>query len=124
VENLIIIGVAGFVGANVRYLVSLWAAQQFGQSFPWGTLLINLTGSCLLGVFLGWSGNHLTADPRLRLFIAVGFFGAYTTFSTYATDSMRMLGSGDWLGAVGNILGTNFLCLVGAVTGLALGGRL
>ncbi len=123
-QQLFIIGIAGFIGANVRYWVSGWAAANLGQTFPWGTLIINFTGSCLLAVFLGWAGNRTTLDPRVRLFIAVGFFGAYTTFSTYANESMALLRAGDWLGAAMNILGTNLLCLVGALLGLAVGSRL
>src|SRR5689334_11649962 len=98
-------------------------AQRFGTAFPWGTLLINFSGSLLLAVFLGWAANHVTLDPRVRLLIAVGFFGAYTTFSTYAVDSMTLLQSSDWMGAVGNILGTNLVCILGAILGLAIGSR-
>jgi fluoride exporter len=123
VEQLVIIGIAGFIGANVRYWVSSWAAEHLGQTFPWGTLIINLTGSALLGMFIGWSGNRITLDPRVRLFIAVGFFGAYTTFSTYANESVALLRAGDWIGTLGNILGTNVLCIVGAVLGLAIGSQ-
>jgi CrcB protein len=124
VETLLIIGLGGFIGANLRYLVSGWAAERFGAAFPWGTLLINFSGSCLLAVFIAWAGGHAPLDPRLRLFVAVGFFGAYTTFSTYATESVALLQAGNWLGAVGNILGTNLVCILGAVVGLAVGSRL
>ncbi len=122
-EQLLIIGLAGFIGANVRYWLSGWAAEHFGQAFPWGTLIINFSGSTLLAAFIGWSGNHITLDPRLRLFVAVGFFGAYTTFSTYANESIGLWRTGDWIGALGNILGTNVLCLVGALLGLTIGSR-
>jgi CrcB protein len=124
VETFLIIGLGGFVGANVRYLVSGWAAERFGTAFPWGTLIINVTGSALLGVFIAWMIAHTTVDPRLRLLVAVGFFGAYTTFSTYAVDSITLWQSGNWMSALGNILGTNFLCLVGSLVGLAIGSRL
>jgi fluoride exporter len=123
-ETFLIIGLGGFIGANLRYLVSGWAAERFGTAFPWGTLIINFSGSALLGVFIAWITAHVTLDPRLRLFIAVGFFGAYTTFSTYAVDSIMLLQSGNWTSVLGNILGTNLLCLVGALAGLAIGSRL
>jgi fluoride exporter len=122
-EQLFIIGIAGFIGANVRYWVSGWAAQHLGQAFPWGTLIINFTGSALLAAFIGWSGNRLTLDPRVRLFVAIGFFGAYTTFSTYANESVALLRAGDWIGTLGNILGTNLLCILGALLGLTVGSR-
>jgi len=124
VETLLIIGLGGFVGANLRYVVSVWAAEQFGIAFPWGTLIINFTGSLLLAVFLAWLNNHVTIDPRWRLFIAVGFFGAYTTFSTYAVESVSLLQNSQWVGTLGNILGTNLACIVGAILGLWLGARL
>ena len=60
----------------------------------------------------------------MRLLVAVGFFGAYTTFSTYAVESVILLEAGDWLGGIGNILGTNLVCLLGAVLGLAVGRQL
>jgi CrcB protein len=124
VENLLIIGLGGFIGANLRYMVSTWAVGQFGSAFPWGTLIINFSGSCLLGVFIAWTMAHAPVDPRVRLFIAVGFFGAYTTFSTYANESVTLLQNGDWLGALSNILGTNLVCILGAAVGLAVGSRL
>lgn len=122
-ETLLLIGIGGFIGANVRYMVSNWAAARFGQTFPIGTLLINVTGSCLLGLFLGWAANHITLDPRVRLFVAVGFFGAYTTFSTFANESVALLRAGDWLGTLVNVLGTNVLCIIGALVGLLVGSR-
>lgn len=123
-EAIVIIGIAGFIGANVRYLVSTWAAQSLGSAFPWGTLIINVTGSCLLAVFTAWAGNRTQLDPRVRLFIAVGFFGAYTTFSTYANDSIALLRTGEWLGVLSNVLITNVLCLAGVLIGFFIGSRL
>jgi CrcB protein len=124
VETLILIGLGGFVGANVRYVVSGWVAQQVGSRFPWGTLLVNFTGSLLLALFIAWAASRTTFDARVRLFLAVGFFGAYTTFSTYASESVALLQNGDWIGALGNMLGTNLVCIAGAAAGLAAGSRL
>jgi CrcB protein len=104
--------------------MSLWAAQRLGTAFPWGTLIINFSGSCLLAVFIAWTANHIPLDPRVRLFLAVGFFGAYTTFSTYATESVALWQSGNIIGALGNILGTNLICILGALAGLAVGNQL
>ncbi len=124
IETILVIGLGGFVGANLRYWVAGWIAERLGQTFPWGTLLINLSGSLLLGLFIGWSTQQITVDPRIRMLIAIGFLGAYTTFSTYANESILLLESGDWLGTIGNILGTNLVCLFGAIIGLALGRQL
>lgn len=122
-ETLFYIGMGGFVGANLRYFLSGWIADHFGQAFPWGTLIINVTGSILLGILISWSGNRIEVDPRIRLFLAVGFFGAFTTYSTYANESVALLQSGDWTGALGNVLSTNLLCLIGAMIGVLIGGR-
>jgi CrcB protein len=124
VETFLLIGLGGIIGANLRYWVSLWAADHFGKLFPWGTLIINFSGSCLLAVFSAWAVKHTTLDPRIRLLVAVGFFGAYTTFSTYANESIALLQSGDWIGGLGNVLGTNLLCLFGVIVGLASGSQL
>ncbi len=124
VETLVLIAVGGFIGANARYLLTNWAAASFGNAFPWGTLLINLTGSCLLAIFIAFAARRTTLDPRARLFLAVGFCGAYTTFSTYATDSITLLRAGNWMGGLGDILGTNAICIVGVFIGLAIGSRL
>lgn len=123
-ETMLFIGLGGFAGANARYFVSGWMAAWVSGLFPWGTLAVNLSGSILLGMFISWSGNQVTIDPRLRLFLAVGFFGAYTTFSTYANESVALLQRGDWAGALSSILGTNLLCVIGAFLGVALGSRI
>ena len=123
-ETFLIIGLGAVLGANLRYLVSVWAVGQFGSGFPWGTLIVNLAGSFLLAVFLAWAANHTSLDPRIRLLVATGFFGAYTTFSTYANESIALFQAGDWIGAAGSVLGTNGLCLLGSLVGLALGTRL
>jgi fluoride exporter len=124
IETVLLVGLGGFAGANLRYWVAGWAAQRLGQSFPWGTLIINVSGSLLLAVFLGWSLQHIGMDPRMRLLVIFGFFGAYTTFSTYANESVLMLETGDWLGVLGNVVGMNLLCLAGALVGLAIGRQL
>jgi CrcB protein len=120
-ETILIIGLGAFVGANLRYWVSVWAAAHLGQAFPWGTLIINFSGSFVLAVFTGWLANRVGLDPRWRLLVAIGFCGGYTTFSTYANESVALLQAGNWIGVVGYVLGTNLVCMVGAMIGLAIG---
>ena len=120
-DKYLIIGLGGFLGANVRYLVGGWAAEKWGASFPYGTLLINVTGSFVLGLFLAVATGRLALDPRWRLFFAVGFLGAYTTFSTYTYETMQLvLAGGGWPGAL-NLLLSNALGLGAALLGVALG---
>ena len=123
-ETIMVIGIGGFIGANVRYWLSLWAAETFGNRFPWGTLIINVSGSLILAVFVAYAFNHTTLDPRLRLLLAVGFCGAYTTFSTYAVDSVALIQAGDWMGGLSNIIVTNVVCIISVIIGLILGSRL
>ena len=120
-DKYLIIGLGGFLGANVRYVVSGWAAEKWGASFPYGTLLINVTGSFILGVFLAAVTGRLAIDPRWRLFFAVGFVGAYTTFSTYTYESMQLVLAGGWWPGLLNLLASNALGLAAALLGIALG---
>jgi CrcB protein len=108
VETILLIGIGGFIGANLRYAVSVWAAGRFGLVFPWGTLIINVTGSFILALFLGYAVAHTRLDDRVRLLLAVGFCGAYTTFSTYAVESIALMqgGAGDCDGRPGVGVGT------------------
>jgi len=81
----LLIGIGGFLGANTRYVVGRWITQLRGSQFPWGTFVINVTGSFLLGVFMVGLNSQPLASLPYRLFFAVGFLGAYTTFSILVT---------------------------------------
>lgn len=121
------IGAGGFVGANLRYWmatrVSAWFYRWTGWNLPLGTVFVNVTGSLLLTLFLMWSSRHVELSPRTRLMIATGFFGAYTTFSTYAFEGVTLMRwENVWTG-LGYILLTNALCLLGVVAGLGLANR-
>jgi CrcB protein len=108
------------VGANLRYLFAQQIARIASSGFPYGTLLINFTGSLVLGFFLTWTSERVLADPRWRLLIAVGFCGGYTTFSSYAYESFALAEQGQWLSSALNIVGTNLLCLVAVLLGAML----
>ena len=89
----LIIGLGGVLGANARYLVAGWATRRLGLVFPYGTFLINLSGSFILGLFTAVMLKHPTSHYP-RLFFAVGFLGAYTTFSTFSLESLQLLQNG------------------------------
>lgn len=108
------------VGASARYFLSGYVARHFSAIFPYGTLLINFTGSFLLGFFLIYSTERVLLDPRWRLLVAVGFCGSYTTFSSYAFESFGLMEQGQWLLMGTNILFSNALCLVAVMAGAAL----
>lgn len=103
-------------GASLRYWLSRFVAKIADTAFPYGTLLINVSGSFLLGLFLIWTTERVLADPRWRLLVAIGFCGSYTTFSSYAFESMAYFEQGHWPLFAANILTNNVLCL-GAVLG-------
>jgi len=123
-QGWIAIAAGGALGALARYSVGTWVAARWGSNFPWGTLLINVSGSLLLGLFSAWSVRRVGLPVELRLFFAVGFCGAYTTFSTFALDTIT-LGQADLFSAsLSNALLTNVLCLAAAALGVFVGGRL
>ena len=114
------IALGAIVGASARYFLSGYAAKIFLSAFPYGTLIVNITGSLVLGFFLIWTGERVLVDPRWRLLIAVGFCGSYTTFSSYAFESFALLEQGQWLGLALNVVASNTLCLAAVIAGAAL----
>ncbi len=114
------ISLGAIVGASARYFVSRFVSKAVTASFPYGTLLINITGSFILGLFLVWSTERVLADPRWRLLIAIGFCGSYTTFSSYAFESFSLFEQGHYLLFAWNVLANNLLCLFGVVAGAVI----
>ena len=120
-DKVIIVGVGGFIGANVRYWLGAWIDGQFGLRFPLGTFIINLTGSLLLGFIATLTVERALIDPRWRLALGVGFIGAYTTFSTFTYESVKLLEAGSYGLAALNVLGSGLLGLLGAGLGIIFG---
>jgi CrcB protein len=114
------ISLGAILGANSRYLLARFAARVLDTSFPYGTLIINITGSLLLGFFLVWTTERVLADPRWRMFVAIGFCGSFTTFSSYAFESFTYFEQGHWWLMMANVLGNNVLCLAAVLAGAAL----
>lgn len=119
-ERFLYISLGAILGANARYLVGQWAAVQFGVTFPYGTLLVNVIGCFVIGLFYELGETRILITPELRLFVAVGFLGAFTTFSSFGNESINLLRSGDLLMGVVNIVGSNLLGLLAVVAGIAL----
>ena len=118
--NYLWIAVGAVAGASARYFLSGLIARNFSATLPYSTLLINVTGSLVLGFFLVYSTDRVLLDPRWRLLIAVGFCGSYTTFSSYAFESFALLDQGQWLLVGLNVTASNVLCLAAVVAGAAL----
>ena len=121
VQTILWISLGAVLGANLRYWLGAWIAQRWGTQFPYATLLINLTGSFILGFFITLITDRLLVDPRWRIFFAVGFLGSYTTFSTYTYESIVLLMAGNWVLGLLNLFGSAFLGALAAILGVALG---
>jgi len=119
-SDLLIISVGAIVGANARYLISRYAAKLLGPVFPYGTLFINISGSLIVGFFVIWTTERVFIDPRWRLLVIIGFCGSFTTFSSYAYESMAYFEQGQWLLMWTNILTNNLLCLLAVLAGMAV----
>jgi CrcB protein len=98
------VGLGGFLGAVARYALGGWISTRYRGEFPMATFVINISGSFLLGLFLALATVRIAIDPRWRLFVAVGFFGAFTTFSTFEYETERLASAGGALLAWANVV--------------------
>ncbi len=120
IKNFLSISLAAILGANLRYLLSRIAARELGPVFPYGTLFINIAGSFIVGLFLIWTTERVLVDPHWRLVIVIGFCGSFTTFSSYAFETMEFFETGQWGLMLLNIFTNNLLCMGAALSGMAL----
>jgi len=112
IKQLAAVAAGGAVGAVLRWLVASGVQKAAGGAFPWGTFAVNALGSFLLGFLFVWLIERSSASELVRLAITVGFLGAFTTFSTYSFESVRLLQEGAFTLAFGNIIGQVVLCLL------------
>jgi CrcB protein len=120
VLDFLAISLGAIAGANLRYWMSRYAVRVLGPVFPYGTLAINVLGSFVLGFFLVWTTERTIVDPRWRLLIAVGFCGGFTTFSSYAYETMAFFEQGQWGLLAANFVSNNLLACAGVLAGMAL----
>ncbi len=97
--NIIAIAVGAAIGANLRYSLSIWAAQRWGASFPYGTLIVNVIGSFAIGVVLALATTRLNLSDPARLLIVTGLLGGFTTFSSLSFETYSLITNGSWLAA-------------------------
>lgn len=119
--QVLLIGLGGFVGAIARYLVDGWVTRLSGAAFPLGTLVINVSGSLLIGMLFAASVERATLPAELRGPVMIGFIGAYTTFSTFMLESWRLFEDGSVALAALNLGGSLFLGFAAVGIGLAIG---
>ena len=113
IKSLLIVGTGSFIGGAMRYLLSTLMKSVCGQGFPWGTLMVNLLGCFLFGVVFAVFGKSNATDNTLYLLLTTGVCGGFTTFSTFANESVQMLQQGNTWGFVGYVA-------TSVVAGLAL----
>jgi CrcB protein len=119
--TLLFIGLGGAGGAIARYLVDGWVSERTAGAFPFGTLVVNVTGSFLLGVVFAATIERAVLPAEIRGPLAIGFLGAYTTFSTLMLESWRLVEGGAWPTALVNLGLSAGAGLVAVVAGLAIG---
>ena len=119
------VGLGGAIGSMARYWAALAVARLWGEAFPWGTLLINVGGSFIIGVFatLTLPGGTMPASVNARAFVMAGFCGGFTTFSAFSLQSWDLIRSGAWMAAAANIAASVALCLLAVVAGSVLAAR-
>jgi CrcB protein len=108
------------LGANLRYVIMVWSIDQWGTDFPFGTLIVNVSGAFAIGIILAYLGERLEISLLWRLFFVTGFLGGYTTFSTYAWEGLSLAEQGAWLRAGTYVLGSNVLGFAGVWLGATL----
>jgi CrcB protein len=107
------------LGGVARYWCSGLAARWIGETFPWGTLGVNIIGSVIIGFFatLTAPDGRLFVSSNARIFVMVGFCGGYTTFSSFSLQTLNLMQNGEWLRASANVVASVMLCLVAVVMG-------
>ena len=106
--------------AGTRYLVALWTAQRFGTAFPYGTLLVNAIGSFLLGAIMHVGVSTELLAPNVRIALAVGVLGGFTTYSSFSWETLRYLQEGAWGIGFLYVASTLFGCLVACALGFGI----
>lgn len=114
---VIFVAVGGAIGAVGRYLLSTPINQR---AAPWGTILVNLIGSAILGFLIGWFSDR-SADPAIQIGLLTGVLGGFTTFSTFSAETMLLLDGGRWQLATVNVTVSVFLGIAAAAIGYSIG---
>jgi CrcB protein len=117
--SYVAIAIGSALGGVFRYFCSGVAARLFGEVFPWGTLIVNVVGSFIIGFFVTLTGpdGRLFVGTTTRQFVTLGFCGGYTTFSSFSLQTLNLINDREWLLAGANIGGSVILCMLAVVAG-------
>ena len=116
-KSMIIVGIGSFIGGSLRYVTSTMMKNVCGQDFPWGTLTVNLLGCLVFGLIFALSSKYATTSSPWYLLFTTGICGGFTTFSTFANESMQMLQSGN----IGGFIGYVSTSVIGGIALIGLG---
>tara|TARA_B100000378_G_C17712255_1_gene295632 strand:+ start:57 stop:446 length:390 start_codon:yes stop_codon:yes gene_type:complete len=120
-SHALIVAAGGALGSVGRYLVGVLAIRLWGPQFPWGTFVVNVVGSLMIGLLVEAVARALNQSAEMRMFMVTGFLGGFTTFSSFSLDAMTMIERGDVLHAVAYIAASLLLALIAVFAGLAIG---
>ena len=98
-QQVLLVGVGGFIGAVSRYLIQTQLSHRFPGEFPWGTFVVNIVGCLIIGIIYGLAERHKLMTHDMRLFLAVGFCGSFTTFSAFSVENLNMFQVGNYITA-------------------------
>lgn len=115
--HLVLVAIGGAIGASLRHVVNLGSLRLAGPGFPWGTMAINIVGALLMGVFVGLLARRGGSSEALRLFVATGILGGFTTFSAFSLDFAVLWERGATLPAMGYVLAS----VLGSLAAIFLG---
>lgn len=119
-EKFWLVALGGSIGSCMRYLISLWSAEYVGAGFPYGTLLVNVIGSFIIGVFMAAATEKFIMNPNLRFLVVIGFCGGLTTFSSFSYETMNLWEGSGFHYAMINVLANMVLSLIAVWLGMAV----
>jgi CrcB protein len=123
IARCLVVGAGGFLGAIARYAVGVWIESFWRRDFPLATFLVNVSGCFILGFFLAIATERMNISPMMRLLVATGFVGAYTTFSTFEYETQRLTTTGAFGWALVNVLASVAIGYAAVQLGVMLGRR-
>jgi fluoride exporter len=120
------VAIGGALGTSGRYWLSGVVARSVGETFPWGTLIVNVTGSFIIGFFAALTGpdGRLFVGSTARQFVMTGICGGYTTFSSFSWQTLNLMNNGEWFRAGANVAVSVALCLIAVWAGALLAGAI
>ena len=116
-KSLLIVGTGSFIGGAMRYLLSTYIKNMYGQTFPWGTLVVNLLGCFVFGIIFALFSKHNSTDNTFCLLLTTGICGGFTTFSTFTNESVQMIQNGN----IGEFIGYMATSVIVGIALIALG---